>query len=112
MIGMMMSPTSELTMAPNAAPMITPMARSTTLPRRANFLKSSSMGCPPRASFHRTTAGLSAGETHRGRAGMIDAHRLGFAQPILPSGYDSNFRFVELVDQPRVHHGVAHQRLR
>src|SRR5882672_12608236 len=46
MIGMMTSPTSELTMAPKAAPMITPTARSTTLPRRANFLKSSIMDCP------------------------------------------------------------------
>src|ERR1700759_1087201 len=36
MIGMMMSPTSEVTMAPNAAPMMTPTARSTTLPFIAN----------------------------------------------------------------------------
>src|SRR5215211_124746 len=43
MIGMKMSPTSESTMRPKAAPMITPMARSTTLPFRANFLNSSSM---------------------------------------------------------------------
>ena len=43
MIGMMMSATSDVTIAPNAAPMITPTARSTTLPRIANFLKSSSI---------------------------------------------------------------------
>src|SRR5579864_531881 len=43
MTGMMMSPTSELTMAPKAAPMMTPTARSTTLPRMANFLNSSSI---------------------------------------------------------------------
>src|SRR5438445_13523531 len=36
MIGMMMSPTSEVTMAPNAEPMMTPTARSTTLPFIAN----------------------------------------------------------------------------
>ena len=42
-IGMMMSATSELTIAPKAAPMITPTARSTTLPRIANFLNSSSI---------------------------------------------------------------------
>src|SRR5215218_2691728 len=36
MIGMMMSPTREVTMLPNAAPMITPTARSTTLPFTAN----------------------------------------------------------------------------
>src|SRR5262245_16294103 len=45
---MMMSATSDDTIAPNAAPMITPIARSTTLPRSANFLKSSSMAGPPR----------------------------------------------------------------
>src|SRR3954447_19169583 len=43
MIGMMMSSTSEVTMAPNATPMTTPTARSTTLPRRANFLNSSNI---------------------------------------------------------------------
>src|SRR5580700_5394412 len=36
MIGMMTSPTSEVTMAPKAAPMMTPTARSTTLPFIAN----------------------------------------------------------------------------
>jgi hypothetical protein len=40
MIGMMMSPTSESMILLKAAPMITPMARSTTLPRIANFLNS------------------------------------------------------------------------
>src|SRR5215813_7341147 len=43
-MGDMISPTSELTMAPKAAPMITPMARSTAFPRSANFLNSSIMG--------------------------------------------------------------------
>ena len=43
MMGVMTSPTSEFTIDENAAPMITPMARSTTLPRNANFLNSSSM---------------------------------------------------------------------
>ncbi len=42
--GMMMSFTSELTMLPNAAPMMTPTARSATLPRNANSLNSSRMG--------------------------------------------------------------------
>src|ERR1043166_6315685 len=41
---MMISATTELTIAPKAAPMITPTARSTTLPRMANFLNSSSIG--------------------------------------------------------------------
>src|SRR5262249_26208471 len=39
--GMMMSSTSDLIMAPKAAPMITPTARSTTLPLKANFRNSS-----------------------------------------------------------------------
>jgi len=43
MIGDKMSPTSELTIAPNAAPMMTPMAKSTAFPRSANFLNSSSI---------------------------------------------------------------------
>src|SRR3954468_2695190 len=47
MIGMMRSATSELTMAPNAAPMMTPTARSMTLPRSANFLNSSNIAPPP-----------------------------------------------------------------
>src|SRR3981189_3228576 len=40
---MMMSPTSEVTMAPKAAPMMTPTARSTTLPFIANSRNSFSM---------------------------------------------------------------------
>src|SRR6476646_5428821 len=46
MIGMITSVTSESTILPKAAPMITPMARSTTLPRNANFLNSWSMSSP------------------------------------------------------------------
>src|SRR5574340_1616289 len=44
--GMMMSLTSEVTMAPNAPPMITPMARSTTLPRMMKVLNSLNMMIP------------------------------------------------------------------
>src|SRR6187399_130305 len=40
-IGMIMSPTSDSTIRPKAAPMITPMARSTTLPLTANSRNSS-----------------------------------------------------------------------
>src|SRR6187200_3542574 len=46
MIGMMSSPTSDVTIAPKAAPMMTPTARSITLPRIANFLNSSNI-IPP-----------------------------------------------------------------
>src|ERR1017187_6121750 len=41
--GMMMSLTAEVTILPNAPPMITPTARSTTLPRIANSLNSLSI---------------------------------------------------------------------
>src|SRR3979490_197939 len=43
---MMMSPTSEVTMPPKAAPMITPTARSTTLPFMANSRNSFSIRKP------------------------------------------------------------------
>jgi len=42
-IGMMMSPTSEVTMPPKATPMMTPTARSTTLPFKANSRNSLSI---------------------------------------------------------------------
>src|SRR5436309_1487845 len=45
-IGMMMSPTSEVTMPPKAAPMMTPTARSTTLPFIANSRNSFSTRNP------------------------------------------------------------------
>src|SRR5258707_15233796 len=46
MIGMMMSTTSDVTMPPNAAPMMTPTARSTTLPFIANSRNSLSIRSP------------------------------------------------------------------
>src|SRR2546425_402239 len=45
--GIRTSLTSEVTIVPNAAPMITPTARSTTLPRMTNVLNSLSMGLSP-----------------------------------------------------------------
>src|SRR5215831_10716482 len=42
--GIRTSLTSEVTIPPNAAPMMTPTARSTTLPRMMNVLNSLSMG--------------------------------------------------------------------
>src|SRR5271154_5419445 len=42
--GMMRSETSAVTIFPNAAPTMTPTARSATLPRSANSLNSSKMG--------------------------------------------------------------------
>ena len=43
MIGMMMSLTIDSTILPKAAPMTMPMAKSTTLPFRANSLNSFSI---------------------------------------------------------------------
>ena len=68
MIGMMMSPTSELTMAPKAAPMMTPTARSTTLPFIANSRNSFSTLRPPFS--------LSSDETCRLLAGLVDQARM------------------------------------
>jgi hypothetical protein len=45
-MGVMMSFTREFTIDVKAAPMITPTARSRTLPRRTNFLNPSSMAVP------------------------------------------------------------------
>src|SRR5689334_22183194 len=57
MIGMMMSSTNDLTMAPKAAPMITPTARSRTLPRAMKALNSCNMSHSPALCPHspRTT---------------------------------------------------------
>src|ERR1700731_2219447 len=83
MIGMMRSPTSELTIAPNAAPMITPTARSTTLPRIANFLNSSSIGFsfaegPPRFAAVRRRlvdqASVNHGLAHRSARLIRERH--------------------------------------
>ena len=45
--GMITSATSDLTMVPKAAPMMMPMAMSSTLPRMANSLNSFSISVPP-----------------------------------------------------------------
>src|SRR6185437_1424513 len=76
---MTMSPTSAVTMAPKAAPMITPTARSTTLPRSANFLKSSSMGrlptwLPPQARMLIDQPGMHHGLAHGGLGLLAGRH--------------------------------------
>src|SRR6266446_9425731 len=45
--GISRSPTNDDTILPNAAPMITPIARSTTLPRNTKALNSFSIDTPP-----------------------------------------------------------------
>src|SRR6478609_1138152 len=98
-IGMMTSPTSEFTMPENAAPMITPMARSTTLPRSANFLNSSSMAMSPPLRHGRA----QPSKGRRAFARLVPAttrNRL-LTAPRHP-----------LIDQAGVHHRLAHSGLR
>src|SRR5579871_5915909 len=84
MIGMMMSLTSELTMAPKAAPMITATARSTTLPFIAKSRNSFSIGKSP---FRSSSESIDQSRMHH-RAADGRARRLGNgdhrqAQPFL-----------------------------
>src|SRR6266496_811657 len=71
---MMTSPTSEVTMAPNAAPMMTPTARSTTLPFIANSRNSLStrnlfFSTPPTGSTTaEPTASVEQPGMHHGAA--------------------------------------------
>src|SRR3954469_7802699 len=76
MIGMITSPTSEVTMAPKAAPMITPTARSTTLPFMANSRNSFSMLRPPSRVSDETVAGLvDQARMHHGVADHLACRR-------------------------------------
>src|SRR5512139_3660713 len=81
MMGMMMSPTIEVTMAPKAAPMMTPTARSTTLPFMANSRNSFSicMLLPSTLLMSASSEGRrsvdQAGMNHRAAHG--DARRFG-----------------------------------
>src|SRR5215475_248543 len=84
MIGMMTSPTSEVTMAPNAAPMMTPTARSTTLPFMANSRNSLSIGCSLQSM---------------GREGAT-------CRRMIRKKFCDN---RALVDQAGMHHGAAHR---
>src|SRR6266508_5910148 len=51
--GMRTSFTSDVRILPKAAPMMTPIARSRTLPRMTNFLNSASMSGPPSSARSR-----------------------------------------------------------
>src|SRR5450432_2352554 len=75
MMGMMISPTSEVTMPPNAAPMMTPTARSTTLPFMANSRNSFSIR-KPFCSTSLTATGIAAeGSVDQARMHHGAAHR-------------------------------------
>src|SRR5436190_16839295 len=69
---------SAVTTAPKAAPMTTPTAKSTTLPRRMNFLKPS-MVVPPRRcgrSRHLTEDGTAVGSAIDENAGVENSRRI------------------------------------
>src|ERR1700756_79390 len=86
MIGMIMSPTSELTMAPKATPMMTPTARSTTLPFIANSRNSFSTAAVLLAGrrWQRSVdqAGMHHGAAHGG-AGRLGHRHHRQPQPLL-----------------------------
>src|SRR6202011_4389801 len=104
MIGMMMSPTSEVTMPPNATPMMTPTARSITLPLIANSRNSLSILSP----FSSTL--LTGGRTVEAlvdEAGMH--HGAAHRQPRRPG--DRHHRQAQLlVDLAEQRQGVFHRR--
>ena len=60
MSGMNRSATIDSTMRPNAAPMMTPIARSTTLPLSAKLLNSSSIFCMPPLMLPQTCVSASS----------------------------------------------------
>src|SRR5437016_7855946 len=85
MIGMMMSPTSELTIAPKAAPMMMPTARSITLPFMANARNSFSIRKPFSSTWLAglftaaskglvDQAGMHHGAAHRHARGLRHRH--------------------------------------
>src|ERR1700688_4997104 len=76
MIGIMMSLTSDVTMPPKAAPMMTPTARSTTLPFMAKSRNSFSMGRSSSARLASSVdqAGMHHGAAHRDAGGFGHRH--------------------------------------
>src|SRR4030095_8150846 len=90
MIGMMMSPTSDVTIAPKAAPMITPTARSTTLPFIANSRNSFSMLASPLRS-----------------SGVVSHHPGSLIGSDSPEPGPTSLENA-LIDQAGMHHGAAH----
>src|ERR1051325_3813976 len=68
--GMMMSSTREVTIFPNAAPMMTPTARSITFPLAMNSRNSFNMTHPPFASSRNDERPMSDGKFVDGEAMM------------------------------------------
>src|SRR6187401_305115 len=89
-IGIKMSLTAEPTTAPNAPPMTTPTAMSTTLPRSANALNSLNI---PMIRFLRGDSGSGGGLMRACRASRL-AHRA-------DEGVRLAYRDLHVVDQFR-----------
>src|SRR3954471_13738038 len=80
--------TRESTILPNAAPMITPTARSTTFPRKANFLNSSNMPIPPGRCCYPLNAWVASYEKVRRCDSCVKGGDLSHARIAHPSGGD------------------------
>src|SRR3954465_7159094 len=96
MMGIITSPTSDVTMAPKAAPMMTPTARSTTLPFMANSRNSVSIRVPLSSIAMKAPRSASASVDEAGvnhRAAHGNAGRLGDRHHRQPQ------RLVQLAEQ-------------
>src|SRR6266699_6442184 len=106
MIGMMMSPTSELTIAPKAAPMMMmPTARSTTLPFIANSRNSFSIRKPFSSTWLAGPFMTAASEGLVDQAGMHHGAAHGHARRLRHRHHRQTQRLLHLAEQrQRVFH--------
>src|SRR5512143_448016 len=105
MTGMIRSLTSESTILPNAPPMITPTARSTTLPLTANSRNSLANDMEPpvrRAALHRRFAALSGADPHH----LLDGGHEDLAVPDLARARRLDDRLDRALDE-----AVGHDQL-
>src|ERR1700723_904285 len=101
---MMMSATIEVTIAPNAAPMMTPTARSTTLPFIAKSRNSFSIQLPPLAIHRRKQRPQSSPRSGLKPISYFDA--FSSCEPASTSLENA------LIDQTGMHHGTTHRHAR
>src|SRR3954454_15263136 len=99
MIGMMISPTSELTMPPKAAPMMTPTARSTTFPFIANSRNSLSMRSPFSSDSRTGRLTSAASKISVDQAGMDHGATHGDAGGVLHRNHRQPQLLVHLAEQ-------------
>src|SRR3984957_7040703 len=104
MIGMMISATIELTIAPNAAPIMTPTARSTTLPFIAKSRNSFSIQLLPWLSTAASNGPNPAPVQDRNSSLYFKA--FSSREPASTSLENA------LIDQTGMHHGATHRHAR